>query len=80
MTTEAEPDESSKQVDRHPKRFTLKEEFPFNSDVKLMSTVYIDHEAAEGRNEHIVVFLKGAVSLRMLTCHRLFEPLNMIRC
>lgn len=61
MTTESESEESSKQVDRQPKRFILKEEFPFNSDVKLMSTVYIDQEADASRDEHIVVFLKGAV-------------------
>lgn len=78
MATEAESEESSKEVDRHPKRFTLKEEFPFNSDVKLMSTVYIDHEAAERRNEHVVVFLKGAVSWQLSSRHVLFEPLNTI--
>lgn len=61
MTTESESEETSKQVDRQPKRFILKEEFPFNSDVKLMSTVYVDQDADASKDEHIVVFLKGAV-------------------
>jgi P-type Na+/K+ transporter len=59
--TEAEGGESNKEVGHPSKRFTLKEEFPFNSDVKLMSTIYIDQNAAEGSSDRVVVFLKGAV-------------------
>lgn len=63
MVTESESEESSKQVNRTPKRFVLKEEFPFNSDIKLMSTVYIDQDVDPTSDKRSVVFLKGAVRL-----------------
>lgn len=41
-----------------PKRFELKAEFPFSSDLKRMSMIYLDQEL-EGR---ALVVIKGAVS------------------
>ncbi|KAI0093721.1 sodium transport ATPase [Irpex rosettiformis] len=72
MATESESDESSKQVDRRTERFVLKEEFLFNSDIKLMSTIYIDQEASEASNGRVVVYLKGAVERVLARCTHIY--------
>ncbi|KAI0312394.1 hypothetical protein OF83DRAFT_660871 [Amylostereum chailletii] len=60
-------------------RFVLKKEFPFDSDVKRMSTVYIDREAKG--EERVVVFLKGAVERVLDTCTHTYmgtsEPVTL---
>ncbi|KAI0345134.1 sodium transport ATPase [Trametopsis cervina] len=66
-STEAESEKSGKGADRTSNRFILKEEFPFNSDIKLMSMVYIDQETTES-SDRIVIFLKGAVERVLSAC------------
>lgn len=43
--------------DSKPKRFDLRVEFPFSSEVKMMSTIYFDKE----NSESALVLIKGAV-------------------
>lgn len=51
-----EVDDEKKQAGG-PKRFDLRQEFPFDSTVKRMSTLYFDNE----RPDEPVAYLKGAV-------------------
>ena len=44
-----------------PKRYEAKIEFPFSSDLKRMTTVYLDKEASNPK-ENALVLIKGAVS------------------
>ena len=43
--------------DSKPKRFDLKTEYPFSSEVKMMTMIYVDHE----KNNEIICCTKGAV-------------------
>jgi P-type Na+/K+ transporter len=44
-----------------PKRYEPKIEFPFSSDLKRMTTIYLDKEAANPK-ENALILIKGAVS------------------
>lgn len=48
-----------KPKEKEPKRFELKAEFPFSSELKRMTTVYTDKE----NEDYALVLIKGAVSL-----------------
>ena len=60
-STETDNNNQDGKIEQFPKRFVLKEEFPFDSDVKRMSMVYVDRETSG--DDRVVVFLKGAVRL-----------------
>lgn len=46
-----------KPKEKKPKRFELKAEFPFSSELKRMTTVYLDKE----NEDYALVLIKGAV-------------------
>ena len=56
--TGIDSDDASEKA-REAKRFVWKEEFPFDSNAKRMSVIYIDQQASE--TDRVVVFLKGSV-------------------
>ncbi|VDC02384.1 unnamed protein product [Peniophora sp. CBMAI 1063] len=56
--TGVDSDEVSEKA-RDSKRFVWKEEFPFDSNAKRMSVIYLDQQASE--EDRVVVFLKGSV-------------------
>jgi len=57
--------EDEKKKDDTPKRFELKAEFPFSSELKRMTTIYVDNES-KGR---AMIFIKGAVSTLSSSYH-----------
>ncbi|KAI0312395.1 calcium-transporting ATPase 3 [Amylostereum chailletii] len=68
--TEVDPNHTNDKLGQPTKRFILKDEFPFDSDVKRMSTVYLDQEATGC--DRVVVFLKGAVERVLDACTHIF--------
>ena len=49
--------------DTTPKRFALRVEFPFSSELKMMSTIYSDRECPG----EALVLIKGAVSVTLMS-------------
>ncbi|TFK43621.1 sodium transport ATPase [Crucibulum laeve] len=62
-------DEKVKVKDKKQKRYDLQAEFPFSSELKRMTTVYLDRE-----NSQAVILTKGAVE-RILATSTLYIPL-----
>ncbi|KAJ7182704.1 sodium transport ATPase [Mycena crocata] len=70
-STNVDSDDNISNEKADGKRYLLKLELPFDSDVKRMSTVYVDRQAEDGADP-VVVFLKGAVERVLDACTHVF--------